>query len=97
MNIRDHQFRAGQTAGPQRAQERCSERLRLAVSDLEPEHFPAPVRSDTDGDDHGLAHHPTPDTGFVVSRVEEDIRVSGVRQGPVTERRDLLVEVRTYA
>ena len=41
------------------------------VSRVEAEDFPAPVGSDTDGDDDRLGHDPVVNRGFAVCRVED--------------------------
>ena len=44
-------------------------------------------------DDDGLGDDPPADAGFAVGRVEEHVRVRAVRERPIAERRDVLVEV----
>src|SRR3546814_8996070 len=93
VSVGDHQFHPVHPAGLEGAQERGPERLRLGVADLEAEDFPAPVGGYADRDDDGLGDHPPSDAGFAIGRVEEHVRVGGVREWPVPERGDVLVEV----
>ena len=93
VGVGDHQLHSVQAAGLQRAQERGPERAVLAVPDVEAEHLPPAVGGHPGGDHHRLGHDPPVDPGLAVGGVEEHVRERGVGQGPVPERRDLLVEV----
>jgi len=68
------------------------ERPVLGVADVEAQDLAVSVGADPGGDHHGLGHHPTPDPGLAVGRVQEHIRERRAGQGPVAERGDLLVQ-----
>ena len=59
------------------------------VSDVEAEHFPAPICSNPDRDNDRLGHHPVIHTRFVLGRVEEYIWESQRGKRPATELRHL--------
>ena len=94
VRVADDQLHPAQAAGLQRAQERGPERPVLGVTDVEPEHLPAPVGGHPGRDHDRLGHHPTVHPGLAVGGVEEHVRVGDPGQRPVPERPDLLVEVR---
>jgi ribosomal protein L37AE/L43A len=53
-----------------------------------------PVGAHPGGDDHGLGHHPAPDPGLAVGRVQEHVGEPRLGQRPVTKRPDLLIQAR---
>jgi hypothetical protein len=63
------------------------------VADIEPEHLAAAVAGDSGGDHHRLGDDPMVNPGLAIGGVEEDIRIAGVAERAVTERRHLNVEV----
>ena len=95
VGIAHHQLHASQAAFLERAEELAPEALAFAVAHLEAQQLPASVGIDAHGDDHGpradlqgLAQPP-----MQVRRVEIDVGVAGLLQGPVQEGLHLLVDV----
>jgi hypothetical protein len=93
VGVGDDQLHPGQAAGSQRAQERGRERAVLAVPDVEPQDLAVPVCRHAGGDHDGLGDDPVVDPGLAVGGVEEDVGERHARQGPVSERGDLGVQV----
>jgi hypothetical protein len=73
MGVRDDQLHPIKAPGLQRPEKAGREALVLAVSDVESEHFPAPIGGHPDRDDNSLGHDPVSHPGFAVGRVEEDV------------------------
>ena len=94
MSVTDDELHPAETARLQRAQETRPERLRFGLPDLEAEDLAASIGGDADRDDDRLRDHSPPNSCFAVGRVEEHVGIRRVREGPVTERGDVLVQVR---
>jgi hypothetical protein len=93
VRVGDHQLRAGQPPGLQRAQERRPERAVLRIADGEAEHLPVPVGGYPGGDDHRLGDHPPVDSGLAVGGVEEDVGKGMLGQAAVAEGGHFLIQV----
>ena len=92
--VGDHQLHAGQTPGPQPAQERDPERAVFAVADFDAEHFAVTAASHAGGHYHRLGHDPPAAPGLDVGGVEEHVRELDMVEGPVPKRPEGLVELR---
>ena len=95
VRIRDSELHPVQPTGLQRPQERRPEPLVLTVTNIESEDFPAPVGGDAESNHDRLGHHPVPDPGLAIGRIQEHIRVFQGREVPVAERTDFMVEILT--
>jgi hypothetical protein len=93
VGIGDHQADSAETTGVQRAQELGPERLVLGVSDVESQHFTAPVGRDARSHDDRLGHDPVVDPGLAIGRIKEHVRERHRRQIAAGECPNLKVEV----
>ena len=94
VRVRPDELHPAQAADLQRAEEAGPEALVLAVTDVDAEHFPAPVGGHPDGDDQGLGQDPVPDPGLAVGGVEGHIREVLRGQGSVAKLGYFRVEAR---
>jgi hypothetical protein len=94
VGVGDDQLDPVQAAVAQTAQEVGPEHLVLAVTDVDPEHLPAPVGRDAGGDDDGPGDDPPVDPCLAVGGIEEHVgkRLLLQRAGPPGG--DLAVELR---
>ena len=85
---------AGEAALDQRAEEAAPERLRLALTDVEPDHLPVAGLVDGVGEHERLLHDPAAVPDLLDLRVQPQVGVAAL-QRPVPEGLHLLVEPRT--
>jgi hypothetical protein len=94
MGVRDDQLHPIKASGLQRPEEAGPEALVLTVSDVETEHFPAPIGGHSDSDNDRLGHDAVSDRGFAVGRVEEDVGEVLGGKSAVTELSGFRIQAR---
>jgi hypothetical protein len=91
VGVGDHQLHPGQAAADQAAQELPPERLGLGCAHIQADDLPLPAGVHPVGDHQGMVLHPAAGADLLNLGVQPQVRV-GALQGPLPERRHLLVQ-----
>ena len=94
MGVGDDELDAGQASRPQAPQERHPRGAVFARGDVDPEHLPAPFRVHRGGDGGDHVDDASALTTLDHERVDPQVGVGALVQGPASELLDNLVEAR---